>query len=287
MPCGEKMDCLHCARAVDNPICHVYYKRGFHLSPHKCEKNVIFFLLKGEMLINSKEYAGTTLRAGNFILQAIDSKIEFLSMTETEGLIFAFDDPQAICYERYDYILKNIPPPLIFEPLKIKPELKSYIDGVISYINETKICKELLLFKRKELYYLITRYYSDLELSSIVHTLSEYTNGFQYFVLQHHKKVKTVEEFAQLGGYSVTTFRRIFKTIFKEPAYEWMMKQRKESILYQLRYTQDSISEICYNHGFESLPHFSNFCKKFFGASPRSLRNEEATEVIDLPFSET
>ena len=32
------------------------------------------------------------------------------------------------------------------------------------------------------------------------------------------KQIKSVEEFAQLGGYSVTTFRRIFKAIFNEPA---------------------------------------------------------------------
>ena len=94
-----------------------------------------------------------------------------------------------------------------------------------------------------------------------------------------HKQIKSVEEFAQLGGYSVTTFRRIFKAIFNEPAYEWMMKQRKESILYQLRYTDASISEICFGHGFESLSHFSNFCKKSFGDSPRNIRKKEKEET--------
>ena len=37
--------------------------------------------------------------------------------------------------------------------------------------------------------------------------------------------------------------------------------------------------EICYKYGFESLPHFSNFCKKNFGASPRSLRAGNLSEV--------
>ncbi|WP_196068204.1 helix-turn-helix domain-containing protein, partial [Bacteroides faecis] len=51
--------------------------------------------------------------------------------------------------------------------------------------------------------------------------------------------------------------------------------RRKEGILDDLHNSNYSISEICYKYGFESLPHFSNFCKKFFGASPRNLRKNE------------
>lgn len=278
LPCSEKMDCPNCPKAVENSIRHMYYKRGFHLSPHKCETNVLFFLLKGQLLINSKEYAGTILNAGDFILQAIASKVEILAMAESEAILYTFDNPKAFCYDRYDYILKNIPPPLIYEPLKIKPEIKLFLDGVCGYLSEEKVCKELLEFKRKELYYLLAHYYTEYELSPIVHTLSEYTGSFEYFVLKNHAHIKSAEEFAQLGGYSVTTFRRIFKAIFNEPVYEWMLRQRKESILYQLKYTKASISEICFDHGFESLSHFSNFCKKFFGASPRSIRKGEKNE---------
>lgn len=209
LPCNERMDCTQCPKAVENSIHYTHNKKGFHLPPHKCETNILFFLLKGQILINSEEYAGTIINSGEFVLQAIASKVEILAMTDSEGILYTFDDPKAFCYDRYTYILKNVPPPLISEPLKIKP----------------------------------------------------------------------VEEFAQLGGYSVTTFRRIFKAIFNEPAYEWMMKQRKESILYQLRYTDASISEICFGHGFESLSHFSNFCKKSFGDSPRNIRKKEKEET--------
>ena len=73
-------------------------------------------------------------------------------MTDSEGILYTFDDPKAFCYDRYTYILKNVPPPLISEPLKIKPEIKLFLEGVASYLNADKICKELLEFKRKELY---------------------------------------------------------------------------------------------------------------------------------------
>ena len=133
-----------------------------------------------------------------------------------------------------------------------------------------------IVTQEKELAFILSSCYSDYELSTLVHSLAKYTSSFQYFVLGNHTKVKTVEEFAHLGGYTVTTFRRIFNSVFHEPVYEWMMKQRKEGIIYELRYTKATISEICYKYGFESLPHFSNFCKKNFGASPRSIRLSES-----------
>ena len=65
------MNCQICPKAVDNAIMHASHPRGFHRPAQKCEENLMIFLLKGEILVNSKEYAGTMLRAGEFILQAI------------------------------------------------------------------------------------------------------------------------------------------------------------------------------------------------------------------------
>lgn len=163
--------------------------------------------------------------------------------------------------------------------MTITPELRLFLESSKAYLSEEKICREMLCFKRKELAFILGNYYSDYELSMLIHPLAQYTNSFHYFVLQNHAKVKTVEELAQLGGYTVATFRRIFNSVFHQPVYEWMMERRKESVVYELRYTDASISEICYKYGFESLPHFSNFCKKNFGASPRSLRAGNLSEV--------
>ncbi|MBC8592858.1 helix-turn-helix transcriptional regulator [Oscillospiraceae bacterium N12] len=270
--CGININCQECPKAVENTIIHASHPRGFHLPVQKCESNIMIFLLRGEALINSQEYAGTLLKAGEFILQAIGSKLEVLAMTDVECVCYQFNKPELFCEELYNRIMNEVTPPLIFSPLKILPELQFFLEGSRAYLSEAKICRELLSFKRKELGFILGNFYSDYELSTLVHPLSKYTTSFQYFVLENHSKVKTVEELAQLGGYTVTTFRRIFNTVFHEPVYEWMMNRRKEGIIYDLRYTDETISEICFNYGFESLPHFSNFCKKNFGASPRALR---------------
>lgn len=280
--CQGHWDCQRCLKAVDNTVTYVVYQRGFHQSAQKCEENLILFLLKGELLVNSQEYAGTILNAGEFILQAIGSKFEFLAMNDVECIYYRFNQPELFCNYRYDYIMKNIPSPLIYSPLKINTELQYFLEGIKSYLNERKVCRELLSLKRKELVFLLGHYYSDYDLASLIHPLSKYTDSFQYFILQNYKKVKTVEELAHLGGYTVSTLRRIFTNLFHEPVYEWMLARRKEGILDDLTNSNFTISEICFKYGFESLPHFSNFCKKYFGISPRNLRRQGYTEGVKV-----
>ena len=65
----------------------------------------------------------------NLYCKLSHQKVEILAMTDSEGILYTFDDPKAFCYDRYTYILKNVPPPLISEPLKIKPEIKLFLEG--------------------------------------------------------------------------------------------------------------------------------------------------------------
>lgn len=273
--CEVNMQCHLCPRSVDNAIIFAAHPRGFHRPAQKSEENFLIFIMKGEVLINSVEYAGTTLHTGEFILQAVGSKFEMLAMTDVEYVCYSFGKPELFCEGLFNYIMSDISPPLIYSPLKIIPELRVFLEATKAYLQGEKICRDLLSLKRKELGYILSNFYTNYELSTLVHPLAQYINSFQYFVHQNHSKVKTVEEFAQLGGYTATTFRRIFNSVFHQPVYEWMQERRKEGIVYELKNTKATISEICFMYGFESLPHFSNYCKKNFGASPRTLRAQK------------
>ena len=111
--CQGTWDCQICPKAVSNAITHVIYQRGFHKPAQRCEENFILFLIKGEMLVNSKEYAGTMLKEGEFILQAIDSTFEMLAMLECECIYYRFIQPELFCDSRFNHIMKDVSPPLI------------------------------------------------------------------------------------------------------------------------------------------------------------------------------
>lgn len=272
--CNIKTQCSECPKAGKNVMTHYLLQKGYHLPVTKCDQNCMIFLLKGTMLVNSREYAGTTMNEKQFILQAIGSKLEILAMTDVECVFYLFNEPHFVCDDRYKNAIENAIPPLIYSPLEIVPALQHYLQGIIMSLTDNLVCKEYIDLKQKELNFILNCYYPLRDLYTLYHPISSYTNSFHYFVMQNYNKVKTVEELANLGGYSTTTFRRMFKNMFNEPAYEWMLKQKRSGIIDDLTQNVLSISDISNKYGFDSLSHFSNFCKTCFGNSPRALRKE-------------
>lgn len=273
--CKKITNCAQCQKMNDEAFTFFSFKKGSHRPATKCTQNCILFLTKGELLVNSEEYAGITLKANQFILQAIGSKIESLAMTDCELILYRFNEPFLLCDESQRELLQTTEPPLICAPLNMAPAMTHFIESLRYYVTDNKICGDLLKAKRSELSYILSTFYTLHELAGLFHAISQYTNSFHYFVMNNYTKVRNVEEFAHLGGYTVTTFRRLFKNMFNEPAYEWMLSKKKTGILEDLYHTKLTISDISNKYAFESLPHFSNFCKTHFGDSPRALRNKK------------
>lgn len=276
--CIQHIDCVGCPKVTDRILIHRQMSRGEHIPKDKLTQNSMLFMIKGELLINSEEYPGTTLYDRHFILQAIGSKYEALALTEVEYIIYNFNELPMICEDRYKEILDNAQEaPLTYTPLVMHSRLSYLITDVASYIDEqTNACSNFIELKCKELVYLITNYYPLPQLSTFFYPISRYTESFHYFIMQNYLKVKNVEDFAHLGGYTTTTFRRLFKNLYGVPVYEWMLEKKRIGILEDLQHTKMRITEICNRYGFDSLSHFAHFCKDSFGDTPRALRKKAA-----------
>lgn len=270
--CNILLDCADCPRMQENVMTHYYMKKGFHMAPFRCEQNIMIFVLEGSLLVNSKEYAGVTIKKKQFILQGIGSKLEILALSEVDCIFYRFNKPVIVCEDKYQDAIQNAVLPLIYAPLHIISPLYHYLQGIIMLLDDRLLCGELIDIKEKELNILLSCYYSLRDLATLYHSISTYTTNFHYFVMQNCLKTKTVEELAHLGGYTITTFRRIFKNMFNEPAYEWMLKRRCEAILDDLTEDKLPIADIYKKYGFDSFSHFSNFCRTNLGSSPRILR---------------
>lgn len=265
-------------------LVHIKKRKGGHLPVDKCTQNCMIFMLKGELLVNSNEYPGVVLRDGQFILQAIGSKLELLALTNVEYLIYWFTELTQLCDVQYKKILEVAEPPLTYTPMVGIPKLSKVLDAICEHLSEQETpCRRYLDMKCQELIYVLTCYYPLPQLSTFFYPISKYTESFHYFVMQNYDSVKNVEEFAHLGGYTTTTFRRLFKNMYGEPVYEWILNKKREGILYDLQYTKLKITEISQRYGFDSLSHFAHFCKASFGDSPRALRTRAAKgEVIAI-----
>ncbi|MBP1612932.1 MAG: transcriptional regulator [Bacteroidetes bacterium] len=280
--CKRLNDCSKCPKASDESLIRQSFAKGHHLPQDKCTQNCMLFILKGQLLINSEEYPGTTLREGEFILQAINSKLELLALTDVEYLLYWFNQLPLICEERYQEIIGDSEAPITYTPLTAIPRLSNFLRDMFDYLEEQS-CGKFIEIKCQELIYIITCYYPLPQLSAFFYPISRYTENFHYFVMQNYSKVKNVEEFAHLGGYSTTTFRRLFKNMYGEPVYEWMLSKKRKAILDDLQSTKQKIGEISSRYGFDTLSHFAHFCKSSFGYSPRELRSRAAQgEIIEI-----
>ncbi len=238
-------------------------------------QNTLYFLLKGSVLVNSEEHPNTIFSEGQFILQPIGSKVEFKVLEACECILYLFERPINVCSERFNKgasIAETARTESVV--LDMCPPLRFFVEGMRMYLNDELLCAGFLQAKRTELVYLLNCYYTLKDLAAFYSPIYRYSKSFRYFVMQNYMKAKDVEAFAQMGGYSTPTFRRLFKETFGEPAYQWMLKKKREDIQNDLTTTEMSISEISYKYGFESLSNFSHFCRTNFGQSPRAIRTQ-------------
>lgn len=258
-----------------------YYLRlltGYTYRQYRFRQNCIVFLLKGKLRISGLHFREVEVGYRQSIVIPVGVELDVTILEDADCLLYRFDEPPVLCEQQYEKIILSQQEAQSGCTLPLTPPLLHFVQGIISSLNEGLLCLKYLEIKEQELAFLINSSYSRGELLLFLSPALKSLNRFRCFVLQNYFKVKTVEELADLGKYGVITFRRMFKEEFGEPAYQWMIRQKQEHILYDLTHRDATISEIADKYQFESLPQFSNFCKKSFGASPRELqkRSEES-----------
>ena len=148
------------------------------------------------------------------------------------------------------------------------------MDTVTTYISDRTDDSDLWKLKHKELIWVFTRYYTAEELQVFFHPMTDEQVPFRSLVLTHYRKAEFTDRLAELCGYGLHNFRRLFKKEFGMSPYKWLMMKRAENINYKLSQTYIPFSDIIDEFNFSSAAHFSNFCKRFLGDTPSNLRKK-------------
>lgn len=150
----------------------------------------------------------------------------------------------------------------------------SFMESISHYLADGMGDKRLWQLKHQELIQLFSHYYGVEELQSFFHPMIGEAVPFKSLVLSHYMKANDTKELADLCGYGVTTFRRIFKDEFGMSVYQWLLKKRSEHIQYRLSFPYISFQEIIEEFNFTSPQQFNRFCKTNLGDSPTNLRKK-------------
>ncbi len=77
---------------------------------------------------------------------------------------------------------------------------------------------------------------------------------------------------AQIACVSEAHFIRVFRATFGEPPHRYLQRRRVERAMFLLRETDRSVTEICFDVGFNSLGSFSRTFTGIVGEPPSTYR---------------
>lgn len=117
---------------------------------------------------------------------------------------------------------------------------------------------------------------SDFTLSCI-HFLrnlaSERKIDLAYFMEENFTRKLSIADMSRMTGRSISVFKKDFMEQFHTSPVRWQINRRLEYANYLIASTDEQISVIAYNCGFENISHFSKAYKLKFGYSPVKTRS--------------
>jgi AraC family transcriptional regulator len=106
-------------------------------------------------------------------------------------------------------------------------------------------------------------------------TLSFYherINKVVNYINNHLNEDLDIIKLANVGNYSTFHFHRIMRAYLGESLGAYIIRQRLESAVGLLRYSDESISNIAFKVGYENPPSFNKAFKKRYGVSPAGYK---------------
>ncbi len=155
-------------------------------------------------------------------------------------------------------------------PLRLDQTLIDYFGSLLNYLSQSSPpSKSLLKLKFKELVLniignnrnpLVTQYFR-MAVSNKKKDLRSIMEEHFFFNLK-------MEEFADMTGRSLASFRRDFKKQFGMPPGKWLKNKRLEHAQFLLKTTELNINEIAMDSGFENTSHFIKAFKEIYNLTP-------------------
>jgi AraC-like DNA-binding protein len=103
---------------------------------------------------------------------------------------------------------------------------------------------------------------------------SEKINMIFNHVKENYTSAISLEEIANVSSMTVPAFCRYFKKMTRKTFTEFVNEYRIAHAAKLLHEKQMSISEVCYDSGFNNISHFNKLFKAFFGKTPSVYREE-------------
>lgn len=102
----------------------------------------------------------------------------------------------------------------------------------------------------------------------------ERMNRVYQFILDHYAKNPTLEEVSRIANMSTTAFCRYFKSRTNKTYTRFLNEIKVGNACKLLIDNELSISQVCFETGFNNFTHFNNQFKKIIGLTPTQYQHE-------------
>lgn len=97
---------------------------------------------------------------------------------------------------------------------------------------------------------------------------------FKNYVYDNIFSNNTIETIASNANYSLSSFKKRFKSLFGTTPHDWVIKERLKYAKFLLRSSSDSIDAISKECFFQNASHFAKAFKKMYAMSPTQYRSK-------------
>lgn len=165
--------------------------------------------------------------------------------------------------------------------IKATPLIARYIEGLLFYFDHPELVNDdLLILKLKEIILLLLQTDDYKNIDQILSSLfSPATHSFKQVIEAHCYSDLTIEELADLTNFSISSFKREFRRIYNDSPANYLRNKKLDKAAELLRNSDQRITEVAYNSGFNELPHFSKCFKDKFGLSPSAYKDKHNDKI--------
>lgn len=154
--------------------------------------------------------------------------------------------------------------------------LEGYFHSMLTYFRGiNRPPDHILVLKLKEL--LLNLISSDPLLTAYFSSLAESDKPSLQQIMEKNYCFKLrLEDYADLCHRSLSTFKRDFLQIYKETPGKWIMKRRVAHAANLLVNSNQTVTEVAFETGFEDLSHFCRVFKQVTGKNPTDYKKSIA-----------
>ncbi len=246
--------------------------------------NQFTFSLQGERIFHQGEKSWKVTPQTSYFHRKTAYVQEITDAKGWEVLVFHIPDEFLIQFvHEFMDVLSTPKLPELTTDMFIKVDLneitRTYFYSLIPYFTQKMPPSEKLLeLKFKELLLDILSIPSNKQLLAyILHLNDDIKTPIWQIMENNYIYNLTLKEFARISSRSLAAFKREFVEYYHTTPGKWLTGKRLKHAGYLLKTTNQSISEIAFNSGFENNSHFSRIFKEKFGLSPLQYRKNQTT----------